>query len=792
MLTTTLLGLLLLDGCGRQTEEPTVPPATTISTTTLLARHPDKIEVVELGGRVRSGRPLQRRIRLTAKPTKQPGLWSVDLQVRAPGHHVPVGKRVPGTQVLHGKRRLTWRRRADAPWTWTVTPKGDLSIRLPEGTSPKGLVFEPGRLKQDERALDRSTFQGSDLSFVVRDQPVFQDWRHGLYLPPPTVVRIEVDVPEGAARFSSRVRNLAPVWGRSRSDGAQVELGVVEADGVRPVAALDLARDQSILQGDLSPWAGRTITLELRTKPLGSAIHDHVFLEEPAVYVPTATPRRVLLVFVDTLRADHLGLYGYPRPTSPNLDRRAAHARVFDNAHGTAPWTLPSSRGLLTGRQPEDIASATTLQEFLSRDGFTTVNVFANQYLGQGFGLENAWSVIRRAPQSSSRGVQQAKLLLEQYADRDLFMLLHLMDPHLPYGERKEHRIWSDTPPDHLAAKEAVSEGGLERTWAAASPVQREQLRSWATDRYDQNIRQVDADLDGVFEAFGPQTLVVFVSDHGERLFGEDGSYGHGQALEDDLTRVPMLWWGPGIEAGREPQHVSLMDVLPTLLDRVTDTPLPPELHGRSLDPILEGGTLPSVPVGFGRLLYGDQGWAAVQDEGRYQVRGPAEQLTGADDLPLWRDKVQQATGRQLVPVWRFSVPSRTSRLADRSVSWHLEIPGQIGRVWGSEDSLGGIVVPQAQGGQLEVRVPGAGHVPREIYLDRELDLVGAHLTYTTGGQTFEATISELPTEHPLIVGPPDAPLRVDAGWEALATDLVEQSIDDTTEEELRALGYIE
>lgn len=789
---TALLTLLSLAGCS--TPAPTGPSPVAPAKgpeSVLLARHPERITITELGWLTRPGRALKAKLPVTATKIG-PGRWKVDLQVRAPGHHHPVKKRVPGTRLTQGKRTLKWERRPSKPWTWTVDEDGDLIVRLPPRNDGKGLVFHTGRMRGDERALDRRTAGGTDLDFVVRDQPIFQDWRHGLYIPPPTTLRIDVDVPSGRATFTTRARLLTPVWGPSRSDGTDLALRVVDGENVETVGTWGIDRGQRVLTADLSRWAGRRVTLELQSEPRTSAAHDHLFLEEPLVHVPNDTPRRVLLVFVDTLRADHLGLYGYGRDTSPTLDQLATHGMVFENAHGTAPWTLPSSRSLLTGRQPEAVDEAAKLQELFAGAGFTTASIYANHYLGEGFGLEHDWSSILRQPQSSSYGTRAATELLKRYPDRDLFVLLHLMDPHMPYGERREHRLWSDAPPDILPGSHATQEWKLEEIWAEADADERVALQTWATDRYDQNIHQVDADLRPVFEAFGPDTTVVFVSDHGERLFGDDGTYGHGQGLEDDLMRVPMIWWGPGITAGRTDQHVSLLDVAPTLLERF-GLPVPEPMDGRSLLPTLDGGEQPAEPVGFGHILYGDQGWAAVEGGTRYETRGPKESVTGSGDgVDTWRKRASEATGRELVPVWRISVPSRTTRMADVRTRWTLEHPGGVGRVWGSEDGLGGIHLPTQEGDVLTAQPSQGRHMPREVFFDRSVDLMGAKVTYAVGEQSWSAVVDTSPADQPVLIGPAGAELRLDAGVAALAVELEEQVLTDTTAEELRALGYIE
>jgi len=758
-----------------------------------LARRP--LEIVTLGGHTHPAKAMRAKIPLSLRPTEEPGVWTAPLRVRAPDHAGPWKRRALGMQVHAGEERLKYKLPAERPWTWS-TDKGGLRIVLPQDHDGSGLWLAPGRLRADHNALDRRTFPGSDLEFVVRDQPLWSDWRHGLYLPPPTTVRMVHSLPAGKPVFSGYAMLPPPPLGRSRSDGATIELWVDDGSSPLRVAQLALeAGSVSELRADLSKWAGKEVALELRTAGNKQTLHDHVFIEEPVIYVPTEHPRRIAVVLVDTLRADHLGLYGYSRPTSPVLDAYSSEATVFTAARTVAPWTLPSSRALLSGRQPEDWNQGPLLQEVLADAGFITVSLVANHYLSYEFGLDRGWTLHQPMAQNSIAGTRRASFLTDRYKDRDLFVFLHLMDPHLPYGERKTLRQWADKAP--AIAGRAKHETHLLAGYKRGNAAERKELVDWAIGRYDQNILQVDTDLQATFEALGPDAWVVFLSDHGERFFDDGHTIGHGQGLEDDLIRIPFIWRGPGISTRRVDAPVSILDVAPTLIERFTDAESGGA--GRSILDTLNGGEPSASKQGVGRILFGDSAWGVVHDGKRYQSRGSEQTVvdlqTGAPlDEPLapWRERTLDATGKKLLPAWRVSVPARGSRIADRKQRWELQLTGEFDEVWSVEDLVTPLGQLQIDGDTLRVERTGGRNPPREVFISRDTDLSGAEVRYHVQRQDYRAALEPDTGQDPwLVLGPDTAPLRVDRTWQPHPAPPAAELLDDTMDA-LRELGYLD
>ncbi len=310
------------------------------------------------------------------------------------------------------------------------------------------------------------------------------------------------------------------------------------------------------------------------------------------------SPQRpnVLLITIDTLRADRVGAYGHREPTTPVLDALAARGVRFASAQSASPLTGPSHATLLTGHYPPVHgvrdnarftigARSTTLAERLSRLGYQSAAFVAAFPLAGAFGFGRGFAVFDEglvpAAQSGQVAERPADAVagaalpwLQAAAARDdapFFAWVHFFDPHQPYA-----------PPEPLRARFA--------------------------DPYDGEIAFVDSQVGRLLEVLRragveERTIVIVVSDHGESL-GEHGESTHGLLLYEATLRVPLLMAGPGVPAGRVvEERVGTIDVLPTLLG-LLGQPLPEGLHGRDLRPSLAGRELRPEPL-YAESLYG-------------------------------------------------------------------------------------------------------------------------------------------------------------------------------------------
>jgi len=296
-------------------------------------------------------------------------------------------------------------------------------------------------------------------------------------------------------------------------------------------------------------------------------------------------PRLVVLVSIDTLRADHLGLYGYERPTSPSLDALALESAVFEEATSSSPWTLPAHATLLTGLYPSRhgltsharylSSDLTTLAQLFSQAGYRTAAVVNSHNLGPEFGLDRGFQqysyveerVERREP--SSEITDQGLEWIEDAGKSPLFLFLHYYDVHSDYASLPGYESEFLRPYEGIADGSTAQLAAYREGKVSLSPADAPNL----IDRYDAGIRQMDAEIGRILDflrerGFWERTLFVVTSDHGEEFF-EHGGVLHGQTQYQEVLRVPLLVKGPGVPQGRRVRApVSLVDVAPTVLTR--------------------------------------------------------------------------------------------------------------------------------------------------------------------------------------------------------------------------------
>ncbi len=312
----------------------------------------------------------------------------------------------------------------------------------------------------------------------------------------------------------------------------------------------------------------------------------------------------VIIYLIDTLRADHLGAYGYPRPTSPNIDRFAQDAVLFANARAQSSWTRPSVVSVLTGLAPrrhgvnrrEDALpdSVDTLAELLAAAGYDTAGYVTNGNAGPNFGLDQGFGQFRHLRESADtherhRLSDHLNLWLFHWLenrppdDPPFFLYAHATDPHVPYTppEPFRSRFAPDVDPEagRLEHARAVIQGRLPPT---------DRTRRDLIDLYDAEIAFNDHHFGRLIERLKEldlydSSLIVLVADHGEEFLDHD-DWEHGNTLFDEQLHVPLIVKLPGgREAGRRiGATASQIDVVPTILDLLGIAP-PPALDGVSL-----------------------------------------------------------------------------------------------------------------------------------------------------------------------------------------------------------------
>jgi len=396
----------------------------------------------------------------------------------------------------------------------------------------------------------------------------------------------------------------------------------------RPGATATRGVGQLLARSSASGWSAGLALLLLLLGGVGCS--------DPA---PPPAPNVVLLV-IDTLRADHLHGYGYPRETSPHLDAIMRQGVRFDAAIAPSSWSAPSHATIVTGMQPEShhvlgwhqrvAPGVETLAAILQREGYATGMFSAHYALHVGVpglkaGLDTAF-IARN--DDDAQVLDEAKQWVRS-AGQPYFLYVCLMTPHAPYTKYPlsyDQDYFTGEPPGGDATFEFTDEswigrGGIPRSVRLGD----HRNRAYYVNRYDRAIRYADALLadfwgslatDGLLD----DTIVVVTSDHGEGL-GDRGSFAHEYHLYDFLVRVPLVISQPGAvpAGGSWAPPVSLADIVPTILGLAGVAP-PAPLDGRDLSGWLTSGTRPvNSPV-----VTGTYRW---RGHDRYMVRSARHKL---------------------------------------------------------------------------------------------------------------------------------------------------------------------
>ena len=325
-------------------------------------------------------------------------------------------------------------------------------------------------------------------------------------------------------------------------------------------------------------------------------------------------PPNIVVVAIDSLRPDHLGCYGYARPTSPAIDDLAAESILFERAFAAGIPTMPSFTTLYTGLHPYRHGIVAhigrrrlaehlrTLPQLAQAGGYVTAAcdnlVVQGEGLGTWFGRgydHYSGFLYRPFGDQSTHLTERALGFFREYADRPLFLFVHYWDPHSPYGPLPPYDTLHYTPGSGAVDMADVRNIHPEYYDAFVGNMRLRHPDDYAyiVAQYDGEISQVDAQVGRLIEGIRDQgawdnTVFVLLSDHGE-CFGEGNLYFDHHGLYDAVTRVALLLRVPGRASARCSALASTEDLLPTLTDLV-GLPRPPyTLTGTSLLPLIDG-----------------------------------------------------------------------------------------------------------------------------------------------------------------------------------------------------------
>ena len=361
---------------------------------------------------------------------------------------------------------------------------------------------------------------------------------------------------------------------------------------------------------------------------------------------PAAVPPNVLVLTLDTTRRDHMGFHGFGPFVTPNLDRLAAKAVIFEDAYTVAPVTLPSHASLMTGLYPVSHGvrdnsvyrlpeSARTLAETLADEGYDTGAAVAAIVLAEDSGMAQGFAAydspraspgstdLFMAERSASRTVQRARQMIDAQQE-PFFFWLHLFDPHYPYGD--------------VAVRAAAGE---ERT-----PEREREL-------YAEEIRTADAEIGLLLEHLkktgkAENLVILFAADHGESLF-EGPEITHGHYIFDATMRIPLFLVHPDLTPGRFRSLVSLVDMVPTLLSLLGVDVKAQAFDGLDLSSALRSGA--ELPADRAVALecyavYVSHGWAPYEGlvQGDWKlIRSKTSQLYQRHKDPQEREDLHAA-----------------------------------------------------------------------------------------------------------------------------------------------------
>lgn len=697
--------------------------------------------------------------------------------------------------------------------TWNMSSHSLRVHRSPESGAPQPWEYAVHYPKAEQRERLLADTKTSDpKAYVLRQQQIEDDTRHGLYLPAPSSITYNIQVPQNGV-FKGELVLIPPEAAdpAEHSDGAILNI-TVDHNGATTTVLSKQAKEgiyQSI-ELDLGDYSGEHISLTLSSDPNGTRDYDYLFIADPIVYQPQAKPRRVVWVFIDTLRQDHLSMYGYERETTPKLDAWAKdHAGIYSEGRSIAPWTLPSARTMVTGSVPEQWGKVPTLQAQLANQGWYTASLVGNIYLSSNFELQRDWTSHRciNWPLAEVQ-IERAETVLNKYDDRDVFMMLHFMDMHLPYTEPVAYKKTFAKDRPNVFKDDSFGRSEILRNKRKLG----EDDKQYVIDRYDNNLKYIDDVLTPFLESLPEDAIVAIFSDHGEE-FWDHGDFEHGHTLYDELLNVPYILKMPGIETGMHSEPVSLLDLAPTTAKALNIEI--EETQGWALQEH-SADELRKRPQAFGRMLYGDDGWGALQDNLKYASLGGEETLfdlsldpdeqksLNNDQAPKGREALSTALNRPVELGFRLTLSQ--PRISKKEVSAIIRIPSGLKRAWrGSDPTARAPMTVDYTDDTAVFTWDVKNRGSREAFFVTTSDAMDAlneiQITMLVNGK--EQDLTALHIEYPEYDGRETKLMRGKFAQQIMTLsysmtpipsdeDLELDAFDDEVSEELKVLGYME
>lgn len=339
----------------------------------------------------------------------------------------------------------------------------------------------------------------------------------------------------------------------------------------------------------------------------------------------------VVLISVDTLRADRLGTYGYPRNTSPNIDKLARNSLVFDQAFSQGSSTEPGHLAVLASRHMPSLVPYTAkipdytwssaffmkdypqlenIAERLQKHDYTTGAVVAGGLMRPSLRWGKGFAFYEEAPELFAKKTSAEEVnkiafkWLDAHANQKFFLFVHYLDVHCPYVAPTVDEFEVESPEQESSKLIGNCAGKIGHRLSRISEQERKDTLKGISDRYDATIHYVDSHVGQLLnklEQLGvnEKTLIVLLADHGEEIgdhafapyhqfFDRGVVVDHTTSMFNEVLHVPLIIYHPHVAPQRIPYHVGLIDVAPTVLDMLS-IPIPTQFEGKSLIPFFNG-----------------------------------------------------------------------------------------------------------------------------------------------------------------------------------------------------------
>jgi arylsulfatase A-like enzyme len=507
---------------------------------------------------------------------------------------------------------------------------------IPEGRDvPTGMAFDPPHIANLQQ------------HYKVGDAE-----RKSLVLSLPTAFSYYVEVPKGG-KLCFAAGAIAR-GGAEKEPDTKLTVRATPVDESRPVELFSKDyrsatwREEMV---DLSAFGGKFVKLDIVAEGRGGgrmALGEMAIrLSPPKITAMGEKKKNVVVVLVDTLRADKLTAYAKTRVKTPAFGKFVKESTLFERCQAPSNWTKPSCATVLTGLYPDThkarghasrVGSSIKLaSEIFRAMGFGTGAFIANGYLAKEFGFGRGWTeyvnFIRENKNTEAENVYKKSLdFITANKDKPFFTYIQTIDPHVPY----------DPPDEDLKLYDGQTYDGPVRSRSTGNLLEdfkRKKVELNARDRrrlealYDGEITYHDRHfghfLDGLNQlGVLDDTIIVVCSDHGEEFFDHD-SVGHGHSLFQELIHVPLVIRAPGVvPAGKRlTNNVGLADILPTVL-AATGVPIPKGMEGIDLLPVANGVLPDPMNAAFASFFSEaddrNLSWAVRKGDFKLKMRGPA------------------------------------------------------------------------------------------------------------------------------------------------------------------------